>query len=443
MAVRRTHRLAVLIGGEHAGWLTQDPQDTFSYEPGYLTGPNPTPLSISMPLTTFTYRQSRVKPWIDGLLPDSDDVRRRWARQFEVPATNSFLLLAHMGEESPGAVQLCAPADIAAVQAQRGEYVPIDEVNIAARLEQLRQDPSNWTVAGERWSLGGTQSKFALAWKDGCWCEAIGSKATTHIVKPGAQGYLGHGLNEHLTMATASRLGLRTAKSAYHEFCGLGAIIVTRFDRITSGGTNVRVHQEDLCQALGVARGKKYEEAGGPGAATVSDLLWEVSGEEDVWRFNESLVFNYLIGGSDAHGKNFSLLLSGSRVRLAPLYDLSSALLYQPREDDSGLHELAMAVGGERRFGRVGEDNWTKLARRARLDPDRILNRVRSMATDLPDALSAVIAETDTSDKETPARYLARLVGYLRNAGLQAGPSRPTRGGSNTQPHSVTDGSPT
>ncbi len=416
MAARRPHRLAVLLGGEHAGWLTQDPQEQFSYDPGYQGTPNPTPLSISLPLTPATYRQRQVKPWFDGLLPDNDDVRRRWASRFGVPATNSFLLLAHMGVESPGAVQLCFPDEIDAVQAQRGEYLPVDDNDIAARLEQLRRDSSDWNVSGERWSLGGAQSKFALAWKDGRWHEALGSTATTHIVKPGAQGYLGHGLNEHLTMATASRLGLRTAMSRYHEFNGLGAIIVTRYDRISPQGKAIRVHQEDLCQALGVPRGKKYEESGGPGAATISDLLWEVSGDEDVWRFNESLVFNYLVGGSDAHAKNFALLLSGSQVRLAPLYDLSSALLYDPRGDDSGLHRLAMAVGGERRFGRVSEENWVKLARRARLDPGRMVDRLRSLATDLPDALSAVIAETGASDKETPARYLARLVDYLRNA---------------------------
>lgn len=428
MASRRPHRLAVLIGGEHAGWLAQDPQEQFSYHPRYVTGANPTTLSISMPLTTSPYRQSHVKPWIDGLLPDSDDVRGRWGRAFGVPATNSFLLLAHMGEECPGAVQLCIPDELEAVQAQRGEYVPVDDVDIAARLEQLRQDPSDWIASGERWSLAGAQSKFALAWQNGRWNEALGSKPTTHIVKPGAQGYLGHGLNEHLTMATASRLGVRTAKSTYQEFGGLGAIIVTRYDRISTQGVTVRVHQEDLAQALGVARAKKYEEAGGPGAATISDLLWEVTGEPDVWRFNESLVFNYLVGGSDAHAKNLSLLLSGPQVRLAPLYDLSSALLYDARDDDSSLHKLAMAVGGERRFGRIGEENWVRLARRARIDPGRLIDRLRSLASDLPDALSAVIAETDASDRETPSRYLARLVDYLRQAGLQAGPAQPTLG---------------
>jgi serine/threonine-protein kinase HipA len=428
MVPRRPHRLAVLLDGVLAGWLTQDPQERFVYDPGYLATSTATPLSVSMPLTASAYRQGRVRPWIDGLLPDSDDVRRRWAGGFGVSATNPFLLLAHMGQECPGAVQLCLPDEVEGVLAQQGEYLAVDESDIAARLARLRVDSSDWTVSGERWSLGGAQSKFALAWVDGRWREALGGKPTTHIVKPGAQGYLGHGLNEHLTMATASRLGLRTAASSYQKFGGLGAVIVARYDRLGTPAGTVRVHQEDLCQALGVARGRKYEDAGGPGAASISDLLWEVSGEADVWRFNESLIFNYLVGGSDAHAKNFSLLLSGSQVRLAPLYDLSSALLYDPRGDDSSLHNLAMAVGGERRLGRLGEDNWVRLARRGRLDPARVIDRVRSLAADLPDALASVIAETGAADRQTPARYHARLVDHLRSGGLMAGPTMSTGG---------------
>lgn len=415
-------RLAVLIGGQHAGWLTQDPQTQFTYSPSYLDSQNPTPLSISMPLTGSTYRQSPVMPWVDGLLPDSDEVRRRWARQFGISAANPFLLLANMGVESPGAIQFCHSEDIAAVQAESGEYLAVDDSYIAARLDKLTQDSSNWTVSGERWSLGGAQSKFALAWTNGGWHEAHASKPTTHIFKPGAQGYPGHGLNEHLTLATASRLGLRAAKSTYQEFDGLGATIVARYDRtVSQSGRAIRLHQEDLCQALGVNRRKKYEEDGGPGAAAVTDLLREVGGSDDVWRFGESLIFNYLIGGSDAHAKNFSLLLSGSQVRLAPLYDLSSALLYEPRDANSGLHKLAMAIGGERRFGHVGEPNWRKLAARARLEPDRVLDRIQDLAAKLPDALSTVINETSASDAHTPARYLDRLVEHLREAGLQAG----------------------
>ncbi|MFZ1410752.1 MAG: type II toxin-antitoxin system HipA family toxin [Micropruina sp.] len=416
MTAKRARELAVLIGGEVAGWLTQDPQLRFRYDAAYLAAPNPTPLSISLPLSDEVYRQGRIAPWIDGLLPDSEDVRDRWARQFGVSARNPFALLTHMGEECPGAVQFCTPERVGEVQGQNGSYLAVSDDDIAARLAQLRQDASSWTVAGERWSLAGAQSKFALAWTDGGWHEAVGNKPTTHIVKPGALGFMGHGLNEHLTMAAASNLGLRAAPTRFQEFNGLCAVIVTRYDRVRDQGETLRIHQEDLCQALGVARGKKYEESGGPGAATVTDLLWEVSGGEDVWRFTESLVFNYLVGGSDAHGKNFALLLSGSQVRLAPLYDLSSALPYEPRGEDSGLHRLAMSIGGQRRFGEVREREWIKLARRSRIDPGRLLDRLRSLAEDLPDALSTAISATATSDLDTPVRYLDRLVAHLRSA---------------------------
>jgi serine/threonine-protein kinase HipA len=109
----------------------------------------------------------------------------------------------------------------------------------------------------------------------------------------------------------------------------------------------LRVHQEDLCQALSVDPSLKYESDGGPGPVRIIEFLREVMdarrARETVWRFVDALAWNWLIAGTDAHAKNYSLLLAGGQIRLAPLYDVASALPYP------GVHERrlrpAMRVG--------------------------------------------------------------------------------------------------
>lgn len=420
MVVTRVRELAVLISGDHAGVLTQDPQTQFRYDPGYTARRDATPLSTLMPLSQQTYRQARTLPWIDGLLPDNQQVRARWAQQFGVPATNPFALLAHMGKDCPGAVQICPLDQVAALQEQPGELLRLSDAQIGERLAALRRDASSWTAPGERWSLGGAQSKFALARAEGRWFEATGAAATTHILKPGVEGFRSHGLNEHLTMLAANRLGIRVAATTYQEFDGEPAVVVTRYDRIAGERGVVRVHQEDICQALAVPRGRKYEEQGGPGAAQIIDLLQGVATPGDVWRFVESLAFNYLTGASDGHAKNYSLLLAGTQTRLAPLYDLSSSLPYDTTGPDTGLRSLAMAIGGERRFGQVTAGAFDRLARRANIPPERLRGRVEQLAADLPDALATAIAETPSTDNELGPRYLDHLVAYLRGAGFRS-----------------------
>lgn len=414
MTRQRRRALDAYLNGRRAGTFTQDPQVLFSYDPDYLADPQATPLSVSMPLADATYRQSATLPWLDGLLPDSQDVRARWAQQFGVSATNGFALLTYMGLDTPGAVQLVPEGS---PLRHDGRLEPLDEKSLGGRLRALRSEPAGWTTAGERWSLGGAQSKFALRWSAG-WFEAIGDEPTTHIVKPGVSGFRGQGLNEHLTMTAARTLGLRAADTRYEEFDGEPAIIVTRFDRAESDGVIVRAHQEDVCMALSVARGKKYEDDGGPGAATIVDLLRGVGDmTQSIPRFLDALVFNYLIGASDGHAKNYSLLLRGPRVTLAPLYDIASSLPYDATPD-STLRKLAMAVGGEKRFGAVGRQSWGRLARRAGVDPEWLWSRVADLAAKLPDALSSAIAATPAAKtSDLPARYLDRLVGYLSEAG--------------------------
>ncbi len=80
-------------------------------------------------------------------------------------------------------------------------------------------------------------------------------------------------------------------------------IVVERYDRLPPSAESPiprRIHQEDLCQALSLLPGRKYQEEGGPGIAPIVSLLRRVSTEPeiDVQRFLHANVYNWLIGGT-------------------------------------------------------------------------------------------------------------------------------------------------
>lgn len=157
--------------------------------------------------------------------------------------------------------------------------------------------------------------------------------ATSHILKPALEGFDDHDLNEHLCLSAARRAGLMAANTRIASFDDQTAIVTERYDRVAQpNGWLRRIHQEDLCQALGLPPELKYQSEGGPTPRAIVDLLRQVlpgvAADDAVLRFLDALVLNWLICGTDAHAKNYSLLLAGRQVRLAPLYDVASALPY-------------------------------------------------------------------------------------------------------------------
>jgi len=159
------------------------------------------------------------------------------------------------------------------------------------------------------------------------------------------------------------------------------AIVVERYDRVRLGNEIVRVHQEDMSQALAVSPTRKYQNEGGPSVAAIVELLRTHSSEraDDIETFIDAIGFNWLIAGTDAHAKNYSLLSSaGPRVRLAPLYDVASILPYDGF--DMRKIKLSIKVGGEYRLQDVGARQWRKLAKEVRIDEGRLIDRLVAMA---------------------------------------------------------------
>ncbi|AXE38868.1 type II toxin-antitoxin system HipA family toxin [Acidipropionibacterium virtanenii] len=374
-----------------------------AYRESYLDGPH-IPLSPVFATTTGVQSRRRAAAFLDHLLPDNPDTRQLWARHFQVPP-DTFDLLAVMGEETAGALQFL-PAG--ATDRRDARYEPVSDAKIGRRLRELRTDQAGWTLPDERWSLAGAQAKFTLAELDGRWHRPVGSAASTHILKPGIFRLHHQGLVEHVTMRAARLLGMTTAGTRWCEFDGEPALVITRFDRRGTDPVH-RIHQVDMCQALG--RGPKYETDGGPGAADVAGVLRSVSSDPqtDLYRFADALMFALLTESPDAHAKNYALLLTETAARLAPLYDMATALPYE----HSGLDlSVAMTVGGQRHRPRVLPRHLITMAERdLGIDAARVLDRYRTMAGRLPGAFEAALDELPgaVAADELRDRILPRL----------------------------------
>lgn len=391
-----SNQLEVLLNGVHAGVVSQARGVlSFVYDETWRAREDSYPLSLSMPLVRREHGDAVVRSYMEGLLPDNEGVLQAWGRRFGVSARNPFSLLQHVGEDVAGAAQFVHPERLEKAMQGEGRIAWIDESEIAQRLRILREDHSAWRQSGDpgHFSLAGAQPKTALYRADGRWGVPSGATPTTHILKPPTIGLSHFAENEHLCLRLAQELEISAANSEIRHFEDQLAIVVERYDREEVDGRVARIHQEDLCQSAGVTPRTKYEAEGGPGVNRIVGLLRDSSSAaaEDIDRFLAALALNWVLGGSDAHAKNYSVLIAAAEVRLAPLYDLVSLLPYPQLEIPRKI-KLAMRIGGEYRVGHVGRRHWQRLAEDNGLDPDRVVAHVKEVARSAPDAVAYVVA---------------------------------------------------
>lgn len=438
----RHSALIALLSGRRVGSVEQGREGrlTFTYDEEWLRVESAIPLSLSLPLTSHTHPHEPIEAFLWGLLPDNDRILERWGSRFQVSPRNPFALLSHVGEDCAGAVQFVPPQRLAHLDPRRPPEIDwIDEAAIAQRLESLLRDPSASRTGSDagQFSLAGAQAKTALFFEASRWGVPSGRTPTTHILKPPMPGLDGHVENEHLCLRLARALGLPVAESDVRHFGDQVAIVIKRFDRVrtaslveaaaaetaaaaasaASDPTAVvraadaaarmatlaalakvqpilRLHQEDLCQAMAVKPFLKYENEGGPGVTAIVSLLRAHSSaaDEDVGTFIDALLFNWLIAGTDGHAKNYAILHSGGgRVRLAPLYDIASALPYGHL--DAHKLKLAMRIGGKYRLAEIGVYQWQKLEGALGLDAGEVIARARELSARLPDLVTAIREE--------------------------------------------------
>jgi serine/threonine-protein kinase HipA len=400
----KVKELRVLIADREAGSIIEGTRGKFRlvYDAAWQSDPAAMPLSLSMPLAAAGHGDDAVRPFLWGLLPDNEETLSQWGRRYGVSPRNPFALLSFFGEDLAGAVQLVPAGKVGTLKKRQGTSY-LSPKALAEHFAELLREPgaTQFTEEGGQFSLAGAQRKKALYRAGGKWYEPRGRTPSTHILKPPIPGFAGQVENEVFCLQLAAELGLAAPATWVESFGELPVFVIERYDRVRmagrkqlaldeTGGEVRRVHQEDCCQALKVLPQNKYERDGGPGVRRIMELL---SGSnrpvEDRDRFMRSLALNFIIGGSDAHAKNFSLLISGGgRFRLAPLYDVISILPYLKGKRGA---RLAMSIDGHSKFDEIMPRHWQSAARKSGYSPDRAVGHVRDLLDRLPDAASDVL----------------------------------------------------
>ena len=384
--------LDVYLHGRFAGKLSQEKSGSlsFDYVTDYFADKRP-PLSVSMPLAKDTFLDSIARPFFSGLLPD-DLVRENLAKFLGVSDKNSFALLDAIGGECAGAVALYHEGRMPPEETATEPEI-LDEKRLGEILDLLKRRP---LLAGEndlRLSLAGAQDKLAVGVIDGKVALLKGSTPTSHILKPLIDRVEDSVHNEFFCLTLAARLGVPAAKADIGFANGVPYLLVERYDRVLDHGKRIRLHQEDFCQALSIPPEKKYEREGGPTVVDCLRLLENHSARPaaDKLTFIHLLVFNYLVGNADCHGKNFSLLYGPDGLRLAPAYDLMSTAIYPNIQK-----KTAMKIGGEYAPELIFRRHWHRLVldtATARKALDREINEIASVLQAKASELSMELRE--------------------------------------------------
>lgn len=161
--------LHLWMNGEHVGVWTASRAGVpiLRYDEGWLRSPNVRPLSLSLPIPAGVpeLRGPVVDDYFDNLLPDAQPIRERVRRRFGLASTEAAELLAAIGRDCVGAVQLLPPG-MAPAGFDRIDSEPLSDQQVDALLRNLTRLPAPGEDTDDldafRISIAGAQEKTAL-----------------------------------------------------------------------------------------------------------------------------------------------------------------------------------------------------------------------------------------------------------------------------------------
>jgi len=400
----------------------------FEYDEAWLGTAESRPLSLSLPLTIHrvAHKGAAVEAYFDNLLPDSEPIRRRLQERFSTASRNAFDLLAAIGRDCVGAVQLLPP-DTTPTDLRKIEATPLGDAAIARELTRLTAPANPADDESEfRISIAGAQEKTALLKHNDRWCLPRGSTPTTHIFKL-PLGLVGNRQadmrtsveNEWLCARIVAAFGIPVAECEIGEFNGTKTLIVERFDRTlhSSGKFWLRLMQEDFCQATGTPWHRKYQSDGGPGLTEIARILrGSTESRSDLQTVFRAQLLFWMLAATDGHAKNFSIrILQGGGFRLTPLYDVLSAwpiIGKKGNEIPIEKARLAMAMPGQRPhylLRSIQRRHFDALARRMGVEAD-----AEQIIAEMTQKTPAVIEEVQRGlPKAFPQDLLDRVLNGL------------------------------
>ena len=350
--------------GSITGTSYQDAVFSYSYE--YLDNPHRQPISLALPLERINFDARSTKIFFDGLLPEGF-TRESVAKAIKADSNDYITILSELGGECLGAIKIFNSLN----RKVRPNYKPLSVSAIKALAKEGATNAASLVVESHL-SLTGASGKVGLYYdeKTGRWFLPAGEAPSTYIVKQSHIRYADIVINEQLCLLTAKKLGINVPESFIIETDpdlndGDVLFATRRYDRTIDKNSRTikglpvpyRLHQEDFSQALGIPANQKYEESGGEYLKKMIEILRSFSANpiDDQMALWKICVFNYLVGNTDNHLKNLSLLYSKdlSSVRLAPAYDIISIKIYNNSSKD-----MSLGINGKYRITKITRDDF-------------------------------------------------------------------------------------
>ena len=420
-----THSLSAWIGKQQVGTLSYHDHTgrfSFEYETAWITRPDAYPISPALPLQrpgnqTDELHSVNVRRFFENLLPEGKALEDA-AAAHAVSKGNLFGLLRWLGQESTGAIALLSEETTPAQVDNAMREVTLEE--LSRRIQDRVNLPFNVWDGRVRMSIAGYQDKLAVyADNEGRHFLVEGKLASTHILKPEPMNpkLSRRVANEHFCLKLADVLGIPSAEVNILRVPE-PVLIIKRFDRIKYNRHVERLHAVDSCQVLNLSVNHKYERNFGNGrdVANIRDgasfeklfSIAPLTQSEAATRMAliRWTILQYLIGNSDAHGKNISFLVEPGGLRLAPAYDLVAVCIYPDIE-----HELAMAIGDEFDITKIRAYDWADFADRCGIKRRLLVREIRRMIKVLRTQLPILLARPEyTVDERTTLQSISNLI---------------------------------
>ena len=348
---------------------------SFTYAPIWLSTRGAFPLSLLMPLSPRRVPPKLFLPWAANLLPESTQLRAIGLQLGAAPE-DVIGILAELGRDTAGALSIGKPGTTSTA-----DWRPLPSAKALEKiLEELPSKPFLVGEDGVSMSLAGVQTKLGVAIdaKDRI-CVPINGAPSTWILKPDAERLFGGVQNEALCLVLAKRLGLNAPEVTTGKAGKRTYLMVKRYDRVEQEGRWRRLHQEDFCQALGKPPSAKYDsnQTGIPGP-TLSEMFAVTRNAmqaPDVVNLLDYVVFNVLACNTDAHAKNYSMMISGKGFKLAPIYDVMCGLAWE-----HVTRNMAQKIADKTRGEHLKRRHWQRFAADVGLNAPRLIARVEALA---------------------------------------------------------------
>ena len=363
----------------------------FTYESSWIGLRGAFPISTRMPLTPDRIGADMFLPWAANLLPENEQLRTL-GQLLGMARSDVIGLLSAIGGDTAGALSIGQPGRTSSVQ-----WRPIETPGeLEGILEDLPNKPFLVGEEGVSMSLAGAQSKLAVAVDEGGRiCIPMNGSPSTHILKPDSPRLPGGIQNEAFCLTLARRMKIPASSIATGKAGRRTFLLVKRYDRTDVDGRWRRLHQEDYCQALGTWPSAKYESnrtgIRGPTMKEMFEVTRRHLPATDIVRLLDVVVVNVLCCNTDAHAKNYSIMIRGNGASLAPIYDIMCGEVW-----GNVTKNLAQKIAGKRRGDDLKGRDWQRLAHECGLNPRQVVDRVGALA-------KSAIAEAEAAASEVAA----------------------------------------